>query len=206
MYTQRATAIGSAILISLEAIFEDEKRAEAEAAGLAAGPQSTDPQAQNQPDPNQLPSPDQPLGTSPDHAAPQPVAPGSYTSAAIVLLTDGQSNSGPDPLDAAQQAADRGVRVFTVGIGTQRGDIVGMEGRSFRVALDEDTLKTIAHNTAASYFKASDEGELMRVYEALSVRLVMGKDQTEITAIFAAAALALLLVGALLSQLWFNRL
>ncbi len=81
-----------------------------------------------------------------------------------------------------------------------------MEGRSFRVALDEDTLKNIAHNTAASYFKASDEGELMRVYEALSVRLVMGKDQTEITAIFAAAALALLLVGALLSQLWFNRL
>jgi len=205
LYTQRATAVGSAILVSLGAIFEDEKRAQEEASGQPANA-GMDPQGQGQQDQTLLPSPDQPLGTQQDQTPPAPVAPGSYDSAAIVVLTDGQSNTGPDPLDAAQAAADRGVRVFTVGVGTARGDIVGMEGRSFRVALDEDTLKKIAHNTAASYFKATDEGELMRVYEALSVRLVMGKDQTEITAIVAAAALGLVLLGALLSQLWFNRL
>jgi Ca-activated chloride channel family protein len=98
------------------------------------------------------------------------------------------------------------VRVFTVGVGTTRGDIVGSEGRSFRVALDEDVLKKIAQNTAASYYKASDEGELMRIYQALSVRLVMGRDTTEVTALFASLALAVFLLGALLSQLWFSRL
>jgi Ca-activated chloride channel family protein len=206
LYTQRATAIGSAILISLSAIFEDEKRAQEEASGQAGGGPSPGGDSQSAQDQMLLPSPDQPLGTAQDQTQPAPVAPGSYDSAAIVLLTDGQSNTGPDPLDAAQQAADRGVRVFTVGVGTTRGDIVGMEGRSFRVALDEDTLKKVAHNTAASYFKATDEGELMRVYEALSVRLVMGKDETEITAIVAGVALGLILLGALLSQLWFNRL
>jgi Ca-activated chloride channel family protein len=93
-----------------------------------------------------------------------------------------------------------------VGVGTTRGDIVGAEGRSFRVALDEDTLKKIARNTAAIYYKANDEGELLRIYQALSVRLVMGKDTTEITALVAGIALAVLLLGALLSQIWFNRI
>jgi Ca-activated chloride channel homolog len=206
LHPQRATAVGSAILIALEAIFEDEKKAQADALGQSSDPQAQNQQAQNPQDQSLAPNPDQPLGSTPDQQPPAPVAPGSYNSAAIVLLTDGQSNTGPDPLDAAQQAADRGVRVFTVGVGTPRGDIVGMEGRSFRVALDEDTLKKIAQNTAASYYKATDAGELMKVYDALSVRLVMGKDETEITAIFAAVALGILLVGALLSQLWFNRL
>ena len=201
LYPQRATAVGSAILVALNSIFEDEKRSDSGGTGQAPGsdPQSTggDPQAQ--------PSADQPLAPGPDQA-PQPVAPGSYTSAVIVLLTDGQTNTGPDPLDAAQQAADRGVRVFTVGVGTNQGDVVGAEGRYFRVSLDEDTLKKIAHNTAAAYYRASDEGELMRIYKALSVRLVMGKDTLEITALFAGIALAAFLVGGLLSQLWFNRL
>jgi len=196
---QRATAVGSAILVSLDAIFEDARKAEA---GTADQPPGADPQTA--PDPQ--PSPDQPLASSSDTPAPAPVAPGSYSSAAIILLTDGQTNTGPDPLDAADQAANKGVRIFTVGVGTTRGDIVGAEGRSFRVALDEDTLKKIAHNTAGSYYKASDEGELMRIYQALSVRLVMGKDTTEITALIAGIALGVLLLGALLSQLWFSKL
>lgn len=197
---QRATAVGSAILVSLDAIFEDAKKAEA---GLSDQANGTDPQ----PDPSApQQSPDQPLQSTAETPPPAPVAPGSYTSAAIVLLTDGQTNTGPDPLDAADQAANRGVRIFTVGVGTTRGDVVGAEGRSFRVALDEDTLKKIAQNTVGSYYKATDEGELMRIYKALSVRLVMGRDSMEITALFAGIALAVLLVGALLSQLWFNRL
>ena len=199
---QRATAVGSAILVSLDAIFEDAKKAETGGADQSGG---TDPQAGSS-QPGTQTSPDQPLQSSTDTQPPAPVAPGSYTSAAIVLLTDGQTNTGPDPLDAADQAANRGVRIFTVGVGTTHGDIVGAEGRSFRVSLDEETLKRIAHNTAASYYKASDEAELMRIYQALSVRLVMGRDTMEITALFAGIALAVLLVGALLSQLWFNRL
>jgi Ca-activated chloride channel family protein len=199
LYPQRGTAVGSGILVSLQAIFEDAQKA---AAGTVDQSPGADPQAA----PDAQASPDQPLVPGSDTPAPAPVAPGSYTSAAIILLTDGQTNTGPDPLDVADQAANRGVRVFTVGIGTTRGDIVGAEGRSFRVALDEQTLKKIAQNTAASYYKATDEGELMRIYQALSVRLVLGKDTTEVTALFAGMALALLLVGAFLSQLWFNRL
>jgi Ca-activated chloride channel family protein len=189
LYPQRGTAVGSGLLVSLQAIFEDTEKA-------AAG---TDP-------PDSSSSPDQPLLPGAEEKPPTPVAPGSYSSAAIVLLTDGQTNTGPDPLETAEQAANRGVRVFTVGVGTTRGDIVGAEGRSFRVALDEDTLKKIARNTAGAYYKANDEGELMRIYQALSVRLVMGKDTMEITALVAAIALAVLFLGALLSQLWFNRI
>jgi Ca-activated chloride channel family protein len=74
-----------------------------------------------------------------------PVAPGSYTSAAIIMLTDGQRTTGVDPLEAAKMAADRGVRVYTVGIGTVDGETIGFEGWSMRVRLDEDTLKQIAN-------------------------------------------------------------
>ena len=199
LYPQRGTAVGSGILVSLEAIFEDARRASAGPADQAPG---ADPQAA----PDVPLSPDVPLAPGADAQAETPVAPGSYSSAAIILLTDGQTNTGPDPLDVAEKSANRGVRVFTVGVGTTRGDIVGAEGRSFRVALDEDTLKKIARNTAATYYKANDEGELLRIYQALSVRLVLGKDTTEITALVAGIALAVLFLGALLSQLWFNRI
>ena len=206
---QRATAVGSAILTALNAIFEDEKKRYSGGSdqGSGAAGNGSDPQANADPNGASQPSQDQPLGSAPSpDQAPQPVAPGSYTSAAIVLLTDGQTNTGPDPLDAAQQAADRGVRIFTVGVGTNQGDVVGAEGRYFRVSLDEDTLKKIAHNTAAAYYKASDESELMRIYQALSVRLIVGRDTLEITALFAGLAVLAFLLGGLLSQLWFNRL
>jgi len=209
LYPQRATAVGSAILTALNAIFEDEKKRYGGGSdqGSGAAGNGSDPQANADPNGSSQQSPDQPLGSAPSpDQAPQPVAPGSYTSAAIVLLTDGQTNTGPDPLDAAQQAADRGVRIFTVGVGTNQGDVVGAEGRYFRVSLDEDTLKKIAHNTAAAYYKASDEGELMRIYQALSVRLIVGRDTLEITALFAGLAVLAFLLGGLLSQLWFNRL
>ena len=70
--------------------------------------------------------------------------PGSYGSAAIIMLTDGQRTTGPDPIDAAKMAAERGVRVYTVGVGTKEGEIIGFEGWSMRVRLDEDTLKQVA--------------------------------------------------------------
>ncbi len=120
---QRGTAVGSGILVSLDAIFENDPKAQDQpqdgfgfggggfggggGAGGGLGQFGAQQQDPNQPLTNQQSQPDQP-----------PVAPGSYTSAAIVLLTDGQTNTGPDPLDAADAAANKGVRVFTVGVGT----------------------------------------------------------------------------------------
>ena len=82
----------------------------------------------------------------------KPVAPGSNGSAAIILLTDGQRTTGPDALQAAQMVADRGVRVYTVGVGTKEGETIGFEGWSMRVRLDEESLKRIAEMTQGEYF------------------------------------------------------
>ncbi|MDO8718159.1 MAG: VWA domain-containing protein [Polaromonas sp.] len=135
-----------------------------------------------------------------------PVAPGSYTSGAIILLTDGQRTTGVDSLDAAKAAADRGVRVYTVGVGTVEGETIGFEGWSMRVKLDEETLKGIARVTQAEYFYAGTAGDLKKVYETLSARLTVEKKETEISALLALAAAALALVSAGLSLLWFNRI
>src|SRR5207244_11786556 len=80
--------------------------------------------------------PPQPLGAQPKPEV-KPVPPGSYKSAVVILLTDGQTTTGPDPVDAARLAAERGVRVFTVGVGTPDGQILTGEGWSIRVRLDE---------------------------------------------------------------------
>jgi Ca-activated chloride channel family protein len=122
------------------------------------------------------------------------------------LLTDGQSNAGPDPVEAARMAAERGVRVFTVGIGTAAGEIIGFEGWSMRVRLDEETLKTIAEVTRGEYFYAGTAADLKKIYEALSSRLVLESQETEITALFSAAAAVMALLAALLSMLWFGRI
>jgi Ca-activated chloride channel family protein len=184
---QRATAIGSGIILSLAAIFPD--------AGIDLS-QVT----------GQRPMPPGPLGVQPKTEPEfKPVEPGSYNSAAIILLTDGQRTTGPDSMDAARMAADRGVRVYTVGIGTKEGDTIGFEGWSMRVRLDEDTLKNIASATRAEYFYAGTAQDLKKVYESLSTRLVVETKETEISALFAALGGVLALVSVGLSLLWFNR-
>ena len=135
-----------------------------------------------------------------------PVAPGSFSSAAIIMLTDGQRTTGVDPLEAAKMAADRGVRVYTVGIGTVDGETIGFEGWSMRVKLDEETLKAIANKTQADYFYAGTAADLKKVYETLSSRLTVEKKETEISALLALAAALLTLLSASLSLLWFNRI
>jgi len=139
-------------------------------------------------------------------AASKPVAPGSYGSAAIILLTDGQTTTGPDPVDAARLAAERGVRVYTVGVGTPEGQILTGEGWSIRVRLDEDALKVVADLTRGEYFFAGNAVDLKKVYEVLTKRLVIEKRETEVTALFSAIAAALAMVSAALSLAWFNRL
>jgi len=134
-----------------------------------------------------------------------PVAPASYNSAAIILLTDGQRTTGPDPLEAAKMAADRGVRVYTVGIGTKDGETIAFEGWSMRVRLDEETLKGIANITRADYFYAGTAADLKKVYQGLSTRLVVEKRETEISALFAALGALLVVTAAGLSVWWFGR-
>jgi Ca-activated chloride channel homolog len=103
-------------------------------------------------------------------------------------------------------AAERGVRVFTVGIGTTSGEIIGFEGWSMRVRLDEDTLKSIANLTQGEYFYAGTAADLKKVYQSLSAKLVMETRHTEVSALFTAAAAILALIAAALSLAWFNRI
>ncbi len=187
---QRGTAVGSGILVSLKTIFPDVE---------------FDLRLSNPRGPAQKSAPLDPA-KSPDKAAPKPVPPGSYSGAAIILLTDGQTTTGPDPIESARMAADRGVRVYTVGIGTQGGEIIGAEGWSMRVRLDEESLKTIANLTKAEYFYAGTAADLQKIYQNLNTRIFLEQKETEITALFAAAAAVLAFLSALLSMLWFNRI
>lgn len=131
--------------------------------------------------------------------------PGTYRSAVVILITDGQTTQGPDPLQAAQLAADLGVRIFTVGLGTPEGVVLAFGGRSFRVILDEETLMEIADITDGEYFRASSETDLRQIYQSLSTQLLLETEETEITALIAGLASLLMLVGATLSLLWFGR-
>src|SRR5918993_1184764 len=132
---------------------------------------------------------------------------GDNKQVAIVLLSDGQSNVGPDPLKAAEIASDYGVRIYTVGIGTTEGTVVSAEGWNMRVRLDEESLKKIADVTNAEYFRAADAVQLKKIYQLLATKLSFERQQpTEVTAIFAAIGATLALAGALLSMWWFNRI
>jgi Ca-activated chloride channel homolog len=187
---QRATAIGSGIIVSLATIFPD---AGIDVSSLIYGGNA----------PRGIPL-DQARKT--EKPAFTPVPPGSYTSAAIILLTDGQRTTGPDSIEAARMAADRGVRIFTVGFGTKSGETIGFEGWSMRVRLDEETLKTIANITRGEYFYAGSATDLKKVYQSLNDRLVLEKKDMEISALFSAAAAVIAVVSVLLSLLWFNRI
>ncbi|MCY7314148.1 MAG: VWA domain-containing protein [Rubrivivax sp.] len=140
-----------------------------------------------------------------DKPAFTPVPPGSYNSAAVIMLTDGQRTTGPDPLDAAKMAAERGIRIYTVGIGTTSGETIGFEGWSMRVRLDEETLKNISVLTHGEYFYAGTAEDLKKVYESLSSRMVVERKQTEISALFAALGVLLSVLAAGLSVWWFGR-
>ena len=135
----------------------------------------------------------------------KPVAPGSYTSGAIILISDGRRTTGPDPLEAAKMAADRGVRIFTVGFGTREGGTIGFEGMSFWVRLDEETLKAVANITGGEYFHAGTGGDLRKVYQSLNAKFGMERQETEVSALFSAATALLVIAAALLSMLWFHR-
>jgi Ca-activated chloride channel family protein len=179
---QRATAIGSGIIVSLAALFPEQ--------GIDIGELTYGNPKKNEKTASTV----------------KPVPPGSYASAVIILLTDGQRTTGPDSIMAAKMAADRGVRVYTVGVGTPEGKIIGFEGWSMRVRLDEETLKQIASITQGEYFYAGNAVDLNKVYQTLNAKLVMERKKTEVTALFAALAALFAVVSAALSLAWFHRI
>jgi Ca-activated chloride channel family protein len=137
---------------------------------------------------------------------PTPVQPGSYRSAAIVLMTDGRNTTGPDPVEAARVAANLGVRIFTIGFGTANGQMINFYGRSIRAVLDEDTLKRMATMTSAQYFHAQSAQELTKIYQQLTTKLQKESQETEISAFFVAGAFFFCTLSAVLSLLWFGRI
>jgi Ca-activated chloride channel family protein len=185
---QRATATGSGIILSLATLFPDHGIEIQHVTG-------------------QRNFPGRPIGRDPQQDKPKftPVEPGSYTSAAIIMLTDGQRTTGPDPLDAAKMAAERGVRVYTVGMGTTSGEIIGFEGWSMRVRLDEETLKNVSMLTHGEYFYAGTAEDLQKVYERLSSRMVVETKETEVTALLSGLGALLTVLAAGLSVWWFGR-
>jgi Ca-activated chloride channel homolog len=135
----------------------------------------------------------------------EPVAPGSYASGVVILLSDGRRTTGPDPVEVARMAAQRGVRVYTVGFGTREGAMITFDSYSFFVRLDEETLMTIAKITGGEYFHAGTAADLRAVYQHLNAKLALERRDTEIGALFSALAATLLLLAAGLSILWFHR-
>ena len=134
-----------------------------------------------------------------------PVAPGSYESAAIILLSDGRRTTGVDTLEAAKMAADRGVRIYVVGLGTPDGHAAMGEGMAMYLQLDEPTLRQVAQMTGGEYHHAGTAEDLRSVYQNLGSRLQVHKRDTELTALLALAAAIVLVAGAGLSVLWFGR-
>lgn len=165
---QLGTAIGYAILVSLGALFPQERfEVGQESASVGAG---------------------------------APPA-GADSGTAIVLLTDGQNTQGPSPADAALLAAQKGVRIYTVGIGTPAGRIHRGANDGLPVGIDEDALRTIATVTRAEYFYARTAPDLTRIYSSLGAKLALQKNAVEISALFCALGALALCASAGLSAL-----
>jgi Ca-activated chloride channel homolog len=138
--------------------------------------------------------------------APVPVPPGSDSSAVIILVTDGENTQRPDPATAAKAAADRGVRIDTLGIGTAAGTTLTVGGFKVHTQLDEAALQQVSQVTGGTYFAATDAANLTRVYADLASRLVVKPQTIEVTALFAGGGTLLLVIGGLASLAWLGRL
>jgi len=180
LQTQRGTAIGQGILVSLDAIFEgsgDELASDTFAA-QAAGQQPS----------------------------PPPASPAGLAPATIILLTDGVNTRPPDPRAVLDEATSRGVRIYAVGVGSASGAILGVGPRAFNARFDEAMLRRIAETTDGEYFSASNADDLARIYDDLATQLVLRTERTELSAVFTGLGAVLLLAGAAFSLALFGRL
>ncbi len=177
---QRGTSLANGILASLNTIAADQ--------GQDQGPLNYS---------NRTPAPT---------PTPTPVPPGTHVPSVIVLLTDGENNESPDPLVAAQAAAERGVRIYTVGIGSAAGTSLHVNGFTVYTQLDEAMLQQIAQITDGTYYNAANEQDLLDIYDHLDPQLVVKPEKMEVTSIFAGASIFVMLLGGVFSLLWFSRL
>jgi Ca-activated chloride channel family protein len=154
----------------------------------------------------------------------RPLPEGEYLQHTIVLLTDGVANAGPFPLDAAQQAVDRALRVYTIGFGTANpnspfggpnctdsifsgggfgsGGQFGGGGGGFNRGIDEDTLLEIANMSGGNYYSATSANELQEVFQQLPVYLITREEVMEVSVFFAALGAALVALAMVLSLRW----
>jgi len=175
---RRGTSLGNGILVSLNTIV------------VSAG----DPPFLNANNPS-----------APSTPAPDTVIQGWYPSAVIVLLSDGENNQNPDPSAAADLAADLGVRIYTIGIGSTEGATLEVEGFTVFSQLNEGLLQSVSDNTGGQYYKAANEADLARIYRDLEPKLSIKTENIEVTSFFAGAGILLFLVAGALSLLWFGR-
>jgi Ca-activated chloride channel family protein len=190
---QRSTATGSGLAVALATLFpEDGIDLDSIVFGASSASRA---------------SRGRPLDRSAEEARPRspPVEPGSYRAGTIVLLSDGRRTTGPDPLEVARLAAERGVRVFTVGFGTREGTTIDFDGWTVAVKLDEETLRHVAQITRGEYFHAGTATDLRKVYEQLNTRFVLERADTEITSLFAGLAAVLAALAGGLSLAWYGR-
>ena len=185
---QYGTAIGSAIVVCLAELFPDQS---IDLGDMTFGSRQ---KARSRDDKDRAPP-----------SQIQPVPPGSYRSAAILLLSDGRRTTGFDTLEAAKMAADRGVRIHVVGLGTVDGPVGGFDGPAIYMQLDEPTLREVARMTDGEYHHAGTAEELRSVYQDLASRVQVQRREMEITALLALVGAALVLAAAALSVLWFGR-
>jgi Ca-activated chloride channel family protein len=175
----RGTSLGQGILAALDAI----------------GRATTDTPAEYYS--NRSPSPT---------ASPAPLPPGSRSAAAIVVLSDGENTAPPNPRAAAQAAADAGIRIVALGVGTNAGTTLEVEGFRVHTARDEDLLRVLAEGTAGSYLPADDEEAVTTVFGELAREIVVRTEDIEVTALFAGVATALFVAAGLVSLIRAGRL
>lgn len=128
------------------------------------------------------------------------------SSAVIILLTDGENTNEPNPLDIAQLAAESGVRIYPVGIGSPEGTVIEVNGFNILTQLNEPMLDEIANLTNGTYYFAEDEETLQEIYENIDIRLTIEGEKSEITSIVAGISLVFIFIGGAMSMVWFGRL
>ncbi|HZW73848.1 MAG TPA: VWA domain-containing protein, partial [Caldimonas sp.] len=188
---QYGTAIGDAIVLCVAELFPDDG---IDLSEITFGP------GQQPKSRNKLAKEKQPTAKQTT-----PVKPGSYQSAAIILLSDGRRTQGYDTLDAAKMAADRGVRIDVIGLGVVDGAVSGVDGLPIYMRLDEPTLQEVARMTGGEYRHAGDAETLESVYANLGARRQTQARETELAPLLAIAGAVLVLAAVSLSFAWFGR-
>jgi Ca-activated chloride channel homolog len=193
---QRGTAIGLGLQTAVEAIFDAPGTLNPNANALGNA---------GLPGPAGSGNPRGFAAEAPLNPSVQPSPPGTEELRTIILVTDGENNEGPDPIDVARQVTGYAVRIFTIGIGSPQGAIVHVQGEDIPTKLDEDTLKQIAENADGAYFNAMTDTDLKTIYASLGNRLVLRTTKTEMTVFLTGWAAVLSIVGGVLAFLWLGR-